>query len=141
MAGFEIWLVVAIIFFIGEMFTEGFFLTWFGVGGLAAALAAFFGVSDDITQWIIFLVVSVILLLFTRRFADRITKKAPRDAAIDALIGQKAHVIETIDPEENTGRVRIRKDEWRADAEEKIPVGEKVEVTGVEGAHVIVKKM
>jgi len=141
MTGFEVWLVVAIIFFIGEMFTEGFFLLWFGVGALVVAIGAFLGIADDITQWAIFLVVSAALVLLTRPFARRITKKAPREVAVDALIGKRAKVIETIDPDTNKGRVRVKKDVWGADADEIIPEGEEVEVIRVEGTHVIVKKL
>jgi membrane protein implicated in regulation of membrane protease activity len=141
MADFTIWLAVAMIFFIAEMFTSGFFLFWFGVGALVVAISAFLGVYDDVTQWVAFLVVSAALVLLTRPIANRITKKAPRAAVIDDLIGKRARVIEAIDPDTNKGRVRIKKDEWRADAEDMIPDGEEVEVTGVEGAHVIVKKM
>jgi len=141
MTGFEVWLVVAIIFFIGEMFTEGFFLLWFGVGALVAAIGAFLGITDEITQWALFLIISAALVLLTRPFAKRITKKAPREAVVDALIGKRAKVIEAIDPETNKGRVRVKKDVWRADADEIIPEGEEVEVIKVEGTHVIVKKI
>jgi membrane protein implicated in regulation of membrane protease activity len=141
MVGFEVWLVVATIFFIGEMFTEGFFLLWFGVGALLAAVIAFLGVSDDVIQWIVFLLTSGVLVLLTTRFARKITKKAPREATVDALIGRKAKVVETINPDTNQGRVRVKKDEWRADADEVIPEGEEVEVLRVEGTHVVVKKI
>ncbi len=141
MAGFEVWLVVAIIFLIGEMFTEGFFLLWFGLSGLIVAAAAFLGVADDVTQWIIFLVSSSILVVFTRPLASRITKKAPRGATIDALIGEKTHVMETIDPKTRKGSVKTSRGEWRAQADELIPQGAKVEIIKVEGVHVVVKKL
>jgi membrane protein implicated in regulation of membrane protease activity len=50
-------------------------------------------------------------------------------------------VIEEIDNIKNTGRVRIGKDEWRADGEtdEAIPEGKIVEVTRVDGTHLVVK--
>ncbi|OYT42208.1 MAG: hypothetical protein B6U86_00750 [Candidatus Altiarchaeales archaeon ex4484_43] len=140
MAGFEIWLVVSIIFFIGEMLTAGFFLLWFGIGALVAAISTFF-ITDDITQWAIFLVVSAALVILTRPFARRITKKAPREAAVDALIGKRARVIETINPDTNKGRIRVKNDEWRADADEIIPEGEEVEVIRIKGTHAIVKKL
>ncbi len=141
MSGFEVWLVVAIIFFIGEMFTVGFFLMWFGFGALIAAILAFLGFTDEVTQWAVFLVVSGGLVLFTRTFANKITKKAPMEVAVDALIGERARVVETIDPEANKGRVRVKKEEWRAESDELIPEGAAVEVVRVEGTHLVVKKI
>ncbi|HIE34375.1 MAG TPA: NfeD family protein [Candidatus Altiarchaeales archaeon] len=141
MAGFEVWLGVAIIFFIGEMFTEGFFLLWFGIGALFSAIIAFFGITDNVTQWVVFLIVSSVLVLLTRRFAKKITKKPPREAAVDALVGKEAKVIETIDLDNDTGRIKIKGDEWRAEADEVIPEGEKVQIIRIEGTHVIVKKL
>ena len=141
MVGFEVWLVVAIIFFIGEMFTVGFFLLWFGIAAVFAAISAFFGIADEITQWAIFLITSAVLVLLTRPFAKRITKKAPREATVDALIGKKAMVIETIDSSKSTGIIKLKGDEWRAEADEVIPVGEKVEIVSIEGTHAVVKKI
>jgi membrane protein implicated in regulation of membrane protease activity len=50
-------------------------------------------------------------------------------------------VIEEIDNIKNTGRVRIGRDEWRADSEDDkiIPTGKTVEVTRVDGTHLVVK--
>jgi membrane protein implicated in regulation of membrane protease activity len=142
MAGFEVWLVAAVIFFIGEMFTEGFFLLWFGVGALLTAICcAFLGITDEVTQFVIFLVASTVLVLLTRPFAKRITKKAPRQAAFDALIGKTARVIETINPDTNKGRIKVKGDEWKAEADEIIPEGEKIEIIGIEGTHVVVRKI
>ena len=141
MAGFEVWLVVAVIFFIGEMFTAGFFLLWFGIGALLTAICAFLGITDEVTQFIIFLVTSTVLVLLTRPLAKRITKKAPREAAFDALIGKTARVIETINPDTNKGRVKVKGDEWKAEADEIIPEGEKVEIMSIEGTHAVVKKI
>lgn len=141
MAGYEIWLVVAIIFIIGEMFTEGFFLLWFGVGAMVSALAAFLGYGDDVTQWTAFLLTSAILVLLTRPFAARITKTAPRMAAVDALIGKKARVIEEINGDKNTGRIVFKGDDWKAEASEVISKGEMVEIKGIEGTHAIVERI
>ena len=50
-------------------------------------------------------------------------------------------MIEEIDNLKNTGRVRVGKDEWRADSEtgEIIPEGKMVEVSRVDGTHLVVK--
>jgi len=52
-------------------------------------------------------------------------------------------VLEEIDNIKNTGRVRIDKEEWRADSDtgEVIPVGKRVEVTRLDGTHLVVKTL
>ena len=41
-----VWLIAAIVFFLGEVFTEGFFLLWFAVGSLVGLLVTLF--TDNI---------------------------------------------------------------------------------------------
>jgi membrane protein implicated in regulation of membrane protease activity len=49
--------------------------------------------------------------------------------------------LEEIDNAKNTGRVRVQKDEWRADSEtgEIIAEGEQIVVTRLDGTHMVVK--
>ena len=134
-----IWLVFGAILFITEMLTPSFFLVWFGIGAVVAGIGAFLGLGFG-GQWILFFAVSFPLTLLSRRFAKRITKESPIKSNIDEYIGEKAVVLENIDPLENKGLVRVKKEEWRADAEECIPKGTVVEVVGYEGVHLKVKK-
>lgn len=135
-----VWFVFAVVLFIVEMLTPSFFLIWFGIGAVVAAIAAYFGVSFA-GQWIIFFVVSLPLTLLSRRFAKKITKESPEKSNIDEYIGIKAVVLEDIIHIENKGLVRVKQEEWRADAEEVIPKGTIVEVVGYEGVHLKVKKL
>lgn len=134
------WAIVAMAFIVGEVFTAGFFLMWFGVGAAAAGIMAFLGLG---IAWQLgtFMVVSTVLFASTRRLADRLTKEQPPGTGADRLIGKRGVVLEEIDNFKNTGKVRIDKDEWRADSatDETIPVDERVVVTGVEGVHLIVR--
>jgi membrane protein implicated in regulation of membrane protease activity len=60
---------------------------------------------------------------------------------VDALTGSVGRVVETIDEKENTGRIFVNGDDWRArsEDEEVIPVNEKVEVVRVDSTTLIVK--
>lgn len=88
-----------------------------------------------------FIIVSLALFAVSRRFADRFTKAQPPGIGADRFVGRKAIVIEVIDNDKNTGRVRLDKEEWRADseAEDIIPEGSAVEVTRLVGTHVVGK--
>ena len=135
-----IWMAIAAFFVIAEIFTMGFFLLWFGVGAALAGILALLGLGMG-WQLGSFIIVSLVLFVISRRFAERFTKKQPPGVGADRFIHKKGVVIEKIDNIKNTGRVRIGKDEWRADSDtdEVIPVGKTVEVDRVDGTHLVVK--
>jgi len=134
------WLVLAAVFFIGEIFTAGFFLLWFAIGAAVAALLAALGLGG-VWQVGIFAVVSAVLFAYSRRFAERISSKQPPGIGADRFLGKKGVVLEEIDNIKNTGRVRIGQDEWRADSDsgDVIPVDKPVEVVRLDGTHLVVK--
>jgi membrane protein implicated in regulation of membrane protease activity len=135
-----IWMIIAAIFVVGEIFTAGFFLFWFGVGAAVAGILALLGLSFG-WQLAAFAVVSLILFASSRRFAERFTKKQPPGIGADRFIGKQGVVLENIDNVANLGRVRLDKEEWRADSEsgDRLPAGTKVEVVRLDGTHLVVK--
>lgn len=135
-----IWMGLAAIFLVGEIFTAGFFLLWFSLGAAAAGILALLGVARP-GQFIVFIIVSGILYVLGRRFAERITEKQPPGIGADRFIDKEGIVIDAIDNTTNTGRVRIGQDEWRANSEtgDVIPEGARVRVTRIDGTHAIVK--
>ncbi len=137
-----IWMAVAAVFIIGEIFTLGFFLLWFGIGAAVAGILAIFGLGGS-WQWGAFAVVSGVLFVLSRRFAERFSKKQPPGIGADRFIDKKGVVLEEVDNIKNSGRIRMGKEEWRAESDtgEVIPVGKMVEVTRVVGTHVVVKTL
>jgi membrane protein implicated in regulation of membrane protease activity len=135
-----IWLILAAIFIVAEIFTAGFFIFWFGIGAALAGILALLGVGV-LWQWLSFVIIAALLVIISRRFAERFTKQQPPGIGADRFIGKKGVVLEDINNLENTGRVRIDKDEWRADSETEamIKKGSKVVVTRVDGTHLVVK--
>lgn len=135
-----IWMIIAAIFVVGEIFTAGFFLLWFGVGAAVAGILAILGMGFG-WQLGAFAVVSGVLFVVSRRLAERFSKKQPAGIGADRFIGKEGVVLEEIDNIKNTGRVRLKKEEWRADSDkdEIIPVGKRVEVIRLDGTHLVVK--
>ena len=135
-----IWMAIAAFFIITEIFTMGFFLLWFGVGAAVAGILALCGLGIG-WQLASFVVVSGVLFVISRGFAEKLTKKQPPGIGADRFVHKKGVVIEEIDNLKNTGRVRIGKDEWRADShtDQIIPEGKIIEVTSVDGTHLVVK--
>lgn len=137
-----IWMAIAAIFVVAEIFTAGFFLLWFGIGAVVAGILAILGVGFG-WQLGAFDIISGVLFVVSRRFAERFSKKQPAGIGADRFIGMEGTVLEEIDNHKNTGMIRLKKEEWRADSEtgEIIPVGKMVKVIGLDGTHVIVKAL
>ncbi len=135
-----IWMAIAAFFVVAEIFTMGFFLLWFGVGAAVAGVLALLGLGPG-WQLGSFVVISAVLFAVSRSFAEKFTKKQPPGIGADRFVHRKGVVIQEIDNMKNTGRVRIGKEEWRADshADEIIPEGKTVEVASVDGTHLVVK--
>ncbi len=137
-----IWMVLAALFIIGEIFTAGFFILWFGIGAAVAGILALLGLHAG-WQWGSFILVSGILIAASRRFAERVTKPQPPGIGADRWLGKTAVVIESIRNDDNSGRVRLDGEEWRACAEHDgtIPTGSKVKVLRVDGTRLVVTQV
>ncbi|MFH1690006.1 MAG: NfeD family protein [Candidatus Eisenbacteria bacterium] len=135
-----LWFALAAVFIIGEVFTEGFFLLWFGVGAGISGVLALVGVGPA-WQWAVFVVASGMLFAVSRRFAERFTQKQPPGIGADRLIGRRGVVLEQIDNVQNAGKVMIDKEQWRAESEDEsvIESGARIEVTRQDGTHAVVR--
>jgi len=143
-AGFIIWVwvVAAAFFLVVEIFTVSFFISCFGVGAIGAAIVAAFAPEAYTTQMAVFVVVSAITVAMTRSFAERVSGKQAEDFGVDRLRGQPGVVVQAIDPVTGAGRVRVAREEWRADSVnmEPLAVGSMIEVVEVEGTHLVVRQ-
>ena len=136
------WLAVLIVLLLVEIATLGLTTIWFAGGALVACVAALLHASIWV-QIVLFLVVSVILLLFTRPVAVRYMNKNRTKTNVDSMAGKEAVVTEDIDNLKAQGVVQVNGLEWTARAENNqdvIPKGSVVEVTRVDGVKLIVRK-
>lgn len=136
-----IWLIFAAVFIIAEVFTHGFFIFWFGVGAAAAGLVAAFDVAAY-WQWIVFVVVTLVCVLSSRRFSEKISRETPFKAGAERLLDKKGVVLVDIDNAETRGLVKVEGEEWRAESAggEIIERGEWIVVERIEGTRLIVRK-
>ncbi|MBS3974614.1 MAG: NfeD family protein [Actinobacteria bacterium] len=137
---FWIWLLLAAMLLIGEIFTAGFFMLPFGIGAAVAALLAFLGVAL-VWQWLAFIGVSAACFIFLKNFANRITAEQPIKTGVDRLVGMTGVVTEEILPHSSSGKVLVDRETWRAEASDAkvISVGARVHVERVGGTHLVVK--
>jgi membrane protein implicated in regulation of membrane protease activity len=129
-----LWMALAAVLLIGEILTAGFFLLWFSVGAAAAGVLAMLGVGH-VAQLIVFSLLSGILFVFGRRFADRVTAKQPPGIGADRFVGMAGIVLEEIDNYANSGNI------WRAGSEDGdvIPVDSRIRVIRIEGTRAFVR--
>ena len=134
------WLILGVLFLIAEIFTPSFFIMWFGIGSFAAMLVAFLFENSVLYQAIVFIVVSLIFVLFTRKMAQKMSGKPSRLISQDEMIGKDGVVSETITADGGKGLVRINKDIWRARSlkDQEILSGAKIKVIELKGVTVTV---
>lgn len=135
------WLVAFVILIGIEAATMALTTIWFAGGAVFAFFAAVLGFSIQ-TQLVVFLIVSFILLLFTRPLAMRFVNRETVKTNVDWLIGRRAKVITKIDNNEPSGATVVDGQEWTArsmDDAVTIPVGTHVVIKEVRGVKLIVE--
>ena len=135
------WLVVIVAFVAIELNTMALTTIWFAGGALAAFFAAFAGFSIK-AQLVVFLIVSLIMLIFTRPFASKFINKGTVKTNAESLIGKKARVTVEINNQLSQGAAVVGGQEWTARAEEDEPVistGTMVTIKEIRGVKLIVE--
>lgn len=133
------WTIAIIVFMVVEANTAQFVSIWFAGGSFAALVSAIFEVSIPL-QILIFVLVSGLLLIFTKKFVDRLKSPTAIKTNFDALIGQTAVVTEDISNPDGKGAAKLRGIEWSARSADdtKIEQGTYVTVKNIDGVKLIV---
>ena len=138
-----IWLILLVILVVIELATMGLTTVWFAGGALAAALLSIPG-TPLVWQIIVFLVVSLLLLYFTRPVAVKYFNKDRVRTNIEGMIGRQAIVVSEINNVEGIGQVNTGGMEWSARSSYNnivLPVGAVVIIRGVDGVKLIVENV
>ena len=133
-------LAVFVLLIVIELATMGLTTIWFAGGAVAGFIASMLG-ANVVIQAVVFFVVSIVLLIFTRPFAVRYINSNKTKTNIDGLIGQEALVLEEINNIRETGCARLEGKEWSARSVDDtvIPADTVVIVERIEGVKLIVK--
>jgi len=135
---YAVWLIVGVVTLILELLAGTMFLIWIACGCFLAGAGAWLAPSVAWLPWAVFVVSTSILLWLGRRLARQLHAGATMPSNVDSLIGRIGVVLQTVDPVENIGRVRIGSEEWRARADTRFEEKEHVMVKAVEGTTLIV---
>ena len=137
-----LWLMILVVLVIIELLTMGLTTIWFAGGALVATVLSIFNVPVSV-QVIVFLVVSAVLLYFTRPIAVKYFNKDRVRTNAESLVGRQAIVISEIDNLQGIGQVSIGGMEWSArtrDDNMKLPVGTVATVLAINGVKLIVEE-
>jgi len=140
-----IWFLVGLALLIMEFALPGLIIAFFGVGAWIVALVCLITDIGINTQLIIFIVSSVLSLLFLRKwlkgiFIGHSVSKQDLKEDLEEFIGQKAVVKEKITPKAG-GKVEFHGTNWEAEADEEIAVETVVEIVGKENITLKVKTL
>ena len=136
-----IWLALTAVLLIIEIATLGLTTIWFAAGALFAFFAALLGMNQGI-QIGVFVVVSVVLLFFTRPLAVKYLNTKTIKTNTEALVGKTARVIVDINNLKSQGQVVINGLEWTARSSDDtvvFKIGDAVTMVGIEGVKLIVE--
>ena len=133
------WLIVAAALGVPLVVTAMPEFGMFAIGAGAAALASALG-AGTVAQFVVFLAVSVLLVVFVRPVAMRSLRSRPQvRMGIEALTGATALVLEQVD--EHGGRIKLQGEVWSAralDPGQVFAPGQQVNVAEIDGATALV---
>ena len=136
-----IWIIIGAIFIVAEIFSVSFFA---GPVGLACLVAAILNKAGATTTWQLvgFSVTSVGLLLAVRPIWKRMMENMSdkKVSGIDTYVGRQGKITETVDPQAETGRIKIGGEDWRAVSDKSIIIeeGSLATVIRIEGSKAVV---
>jgi membrane protein implicated in regulation of membrane protease activity len=135
------WVIVAVVFAVGEILTLGFFLGPFAIAAAVAAIVSAAGAPLLVTG-LVFLAASAATFAGLRPVVRRHTRTPARlRTNTAALVGQTATVVERVDAD--GGCVKLEGETWTARAyleDEVIEPGARVQVVEIRGATALVSE-
>lgn len=139
-----LWLAVAVILVIVEIFTSSAIALGMAAGAVGAFVAALVGASLEVQ--LIVLAVSMVagLIIVTplmRRYNGLIKSDTESVSNMDALIGRMGTVVISGDDPYDFGRMKIDGDRWQVRSSDgsRLSDGQRVEVCGYESIVLLVK--
>ena len=136
-----IWLGVVVLSLVIEAFTTELISIWVAGGALVALILSAINGVPYYAEIIVFVVLSIILILFTRPMCKKYLIRNERKTNVDTIIGIKCAVSEEITPLKH-GKVKIYGVEWTAVSSNGTTIEKDkiVEVLAVDGNKLIVKE-
>lgn len=137
------WLIAFGVLLLIEILTLGLTTIWFAAGALVAFLAAALNMPL-LVQVIVFLVVSILMLIFTRPIMTKHLNAKTTKTNAESLVGEKARVLIQVNNLKSEGQVMVNGMEWTARStkdEVTFAKDEMVKIVGISGVKLIIEKL
>lgn len=137
-----LWLGLLIVFLVIEIATVGLTTIW-PAGGALAALLLYMAGLNIWWQTGAFLLVTFVLLIFTRPFAVKYINSHHEKTNYEGVIGKVVRITEKVDNIQGTGTAVVNGLEWTTRTEkdgELLEPGELAKVINISGVKLIVEK-
>ena len=137
-----LWLIVLVAAIVIESMTMGLTSIWFGGGALTAMIVELLNGSISL-QIIVFLIISLILLFYTRPIAVKHFNQKREKTNLDSVIGKTAVVTIPIHNLKESGQVMLEGKEWTArstDSSKQIEKDALVKVVAIRGVKLMVEE-
>ena len=134
------WAVLLVIAIVAETVTQELVAIWFMPAIVINCILAYFQV-DLYIQIMVFIFLSAVLLITTRRWAKRILSPGKQPTNADRVVGETGTVIQRVSALDATGQVKVMGQIWSARSEDPERILEEnavVRVVRIEGVHVVV---
>ena len=136
-----LWLCIIVVSVIIEVATSGVISIWFVPAALVSLILTVFDVPVEI-QFAVFFLLSFCFIFAFKHFSKKRLMKRDEKLNLDAIIGEKAIVIDKIQNIAGSGQVKVRNQIWSArpsDPDMVFEEGEIVYVVAIEGVKLICK--
>lgn len=135
------WLILLAILLLIEIITLGLTTIWFAGGALVAFVVSLF-YDNLLLEIILFLVISLLLLYFTRPYVIKYFNPKRIKTNYEGLVGKEALVTIAIDNIHAQGQVIVDGQDWSARSLDggRIDAGVRVIIQEISGVKLIVKK-
>lgn len=136
-----IWLIILVVCLVIEIGTLGLTTIWFAGGAILSFIIALLK-GPLWLQILVFLIASIVLLIFTRPVAMKYFNKNRIKTNVETMAGKKAIVTEQVDNLKGTGKIVTDGMEWTARSKDDtvIEEGSVVTVLEVQGVKAIIEK-
>jgi membrane protein implicated in regulation of membrane protease activity len=139
---FWIWVALAASLLAIEIMTGSGWLLWASASAAAVAIATLLGDLSFAMAVLVFAALTIVSTLLARRYLPRSVAAQGGDINdnIDRLVGRSGAAAQTFDG--RAGRVLVDGKEWPAELEgdERLEAGARVEVVGVSGVRLTVRR-
>lgn len=140
-----LWIGLAVVLFIVELTTTDLVAVWFALASLVLAIVtAIFDKLPVVWQVVIFVALSALLVILTRRFVRKLLqRRKDQETNLELVVNHTAMVVEDIDNDREAGAIKINGLIWSARSADGEKIGKEALVTVCEikgNKAIVVKK-